>query len=619
MSKTKPCMQYRSAHVLPLIWRNAHALSVSGLLVLMAACSPDRVPPTEPSKTFVIQPSSALDDSRQLVALAVQGVVRRGEQDKMLQLEAQLPGFGGFFIDSTGQVVVYMKPHFRTPAGRVRAVLQGAYASRPERKVREVMSSAGRARIVDGEYTLSELIAVENRIARSRVPIPGLAGVGTSLVRNRVKVGFVDAAALTRGLPIIKSIGVPLEALLPEVWGEVQPSATWYSRIRPTRAGISIYVANRTTSGQFVGHGSHGFNVLAANGVSYSMLVSHVANNHRGINGVTGDTLFQPFISDADPTLGGPTGRVSINPPWGDAFCGANPATGTDFDFCTSSDVALATFVGTASGERKVGTSKYEGLNGASGTMEISGWHEIQGVVPPEFVEQNCCGVHKSGFQTGTTTGEIDIPYAHVYARIQWGPTLGSYRWILYEGVTRVAHAGWGQGDSGGPVFARRVRSDPYYALGIQVAGTTGGPVGNNAVVCDTGTACAFYFSRWSNIEAAIGLGTLNPATDASSPPPPPPPGGGTFPVSIDGPTEIQPGATCTWYAFASGGTPPYSYQWSNNYTPVGNDYYYSGSKETGSGGTTFRVRVAVVDAANAQGEHEITVSENQSAQVCIM
>ena len=594
--------------------RFVRATAVSILVVGLVACSPERVTSTTRS---VPAPNSALDDAPRLVALAVQGVGRRPEQDRMLQLEARLPGFGGFYIDGDGQVVAIMKTHSGTPAARVRAVLHGAYASRPEAQVREAMSRAGTARIVEGSYSLSELVAIENRILRSRVPIPGITGLGVSILRNRVKVGFADANTLAQALPVIQSIGVPLDGILPEVWGEVQPIATWNSRVRPTRAGLRLHVANATASGQFVGQGSHGYNVLAANGLSYSMIASHVANNHRGINGVTGDTIFQPWRAEFDPSLGGPTARVVINPPWQDMFCGPNPSTGTNFDFCTSTDVALATFIGGATGERRVGISTYEGANGAAGTPEIQGWHTVQGVAIPEFVQVNCCGVHKSGFTTGTTTGEIDVLNASVFARIQWGPTLQSYRWILYENLVRVAHAGWGFGDSGGPVFARKVRSDPFYALGIIVTATPAPP---NATewTCDRGTECAFYFSRWSNIETAIGIGTLNPATSGSPPPPPPPPGS-PFPVSIDGPAQIPPGATCTWYAVTAGGTGPYTYQWTINSSPVGgNDYFFTGSKPVGSGGTSFVLKVVVTDSGNGQGQHEITVTEDSSAQGCM-
>lgn len=95
------------------------------------------------------------------------------------------------------------------------------------------------------------------------------------------------------------------------------------------------------------------------------------------------------------------------------------------------------------------------------------------------------------------------------------------------------------------------------------------------------------------------------------------PPPSGTLSVSIDGPTQIQPGGTCTWYALSNAGSAPFSYQWTNNGVHVGSEYYYTGSKLVGTGGSSFNLRVVVTDAAGAAGERDITVYESSSAQVC--
>ncbi len=96
-------------------------------------------------------------------------------------------------------------------------------------------------------------------------------------------------------------------------------------------------------------------------------------------------------------------------------------------------------------------------------------------------------------------------------------------------------------------------------------------------------------------------------------------PPGPSFPVSVNGPTQIQPGATCTWDAGVGGGTPPYSYQWTNDGMAVGNEYSYTGSKNAGNTGSSFRVRLRVTDATSATGEHEITVYEQSGSPICLM
>lgn len=71
--------------------------------------------------------------------------------------------------------------------------------------------------------------------------------------------------------------------------------------------------------------------------------------------------------------------------------------------------------------------------------------------------------------------------------------------------------------------------------------------------------------------------------------------------VFIDGPWETLT-VRCTWTAFVSGGTPPYTYQWSYEFmTSAGADnlQYWSGTKD---GGVHGYLRVDVYDAL---GQHD--------------
>jgi len=105
-----------------------------------------------------------------------------------------------------------------------------------------------------------------------------------------------------------------------------------------------------------------------------------------------------------------------------------------------------------------------------------------------------------------------------------------------------------------------------------------------------------------------FGRGLVDAANALGVPPPPPPPPPS---VTISGPTTVRPGDTCTWFANASGGTPPYiTYAW----TPLGAnapEFTYTNS------GQSFTVSVRVTDAAGASGfdSHPVTVSS--SARAC--
>lgn len=520
------------------------------LAAILWACSPDD-PPSAPRLASSSILRSALADAPQVLADAVAGKNVRGEQDEMLRREAELPGFGGFFIDDHDQVVVYMKRSARTPEPLVRKRLADAYASRTEARIREVMPRAANAKILDGDYTLSELIAVENRLSHSPILIPGYVGVGTSLLKNRVVLEFSDSANVAAGLSAAQSIGIPLEVIVPEVWGEVRVTTRWADVVRPLEGGIKLSVLNRTAQPNFGEAGSVGYNVITNNGTVYFLTAGHIPNVLRGSNGVVGDTVFQPGWAPNFPPA---VGTIVSNPAWGAQCGGINPRTGRQYDFCIDADVALGSYINGNSGERKIGTSMYEGQNGApSINDQINGFYPISGVATPEFINTGTLGVHKSGYQTGTTTGQLVLPDAQAVAHSCWGtptcnlndPNQGV--WFALWNVTKVDHAGWGYGDSGGPVFAGD--GAPYYALGIQSAGT--GP--NDGRICTGGTACAFLFARWSLIEQTLGMGTLNPATN------PPPP----FTVTVSGTSRMTAGNSCTFTASASGGTAPYSFTWS--------------------------------------------------------
>ncbi len=87
-------------------------------------------------------------------------------------------------------------------------------------------------------------------------------------------------------------------------------------------------------------------------------------------------------------------------------------------------------------------------------------------------------------------------------------------------------------------------------------------------------------------------------------PTPPPPP----LSVSISGPTNVKPGAYCTWYANVSGGQAPYQYQWSGKLS--GTNYEISGSLSQSG---WLYLDVESNDDQNSGDEVYITVSSSGS------
>jgi hypothetical protein len=156
-----------------------------------------------------------------VIAKALTGVYVRGEQDIMLRMESKLPGFGGWFL-AGDTFNVYLKEPAATSPEEVRRILYDTYSSRPEPYVRRLIALGPRVKLIPGRYSLSELIAIENLVSQPPKRIPGWTGAGTSLLHNRVIVGFTDSASVCPGAAAMASMGVPLDAIELQVWGIIR-------------------------------------------------------------------------------------------------------------------------------------------------------------------------------------------------------------------------------------------------------------------------------------------------------------------------------------------------------------------------------------------------------------
>lgn len=106
-----------------------------------------------------------------------------------------------------------------------------------------------------------------------------------------------------------------------------------------------------------------------------------------------------------------------------------------------------------------------------------------------------------------------------------------------------------------------------------------------------------------------FGAGKLN-AYRTLAPPIPP------LSVTISGRTVVRSGATCTWLANASGGTPPYSYSWKVDNVPVGTN---DSALEYQNAGSPFTISVVVSDGASLTASDTHPVSISSSSQACLL
>ncbi|HEX2080669.1 MAG TPA: hypothetical protein VHG08_23395 [Longimicrobium sp.] len=88
-----------------------------------------------------------------------------------------------------------------------------------------------------------------------------------------------------------------------------------------------------------------------------------------------------------------------------------------------------------------------------------------------------------------------------------------------------------------------------------------------------------------------------------------------TLTVSItSGPSTIQPNKTCEWLAAASGGTAPYTWDWSGGTTIYEDEGYYLARSSS-----SFYVTVQVTDAAGSTASASRYVGVSSTAPTCIL
>jgi hypothetical protein len=164
-------------------------------------------------------------DARKIVTEAVAGSTEWGGFASWLRVEAEVPGFGGFYFGTHGEVVAYLKRPEDSLIMRA-AMLSEFTAERSW--AQHLRTGAGgpvlrpgfEAKILRVHYSLSELLAIYNKIWRNSRQIPGFTGVG--FVWTYVMVEFRDAASLQKGRESLRRLGIPLSVITTNVSGEIR-------------------------------------------------------------------------------------------------------------------------------------------------------------------------------------------------------------------------------------------------------------------------------------------------------------------------------------------------------------------------------------------------------------
>jgi hypothetical protein len=134
------------------------------------------------------------------------------QDDRLVRVEKRAPGFGGMFVDTDGQLVLYLLDTSQLPAAR--SAVEAVFGA-------DWVPAAG-LRAVQGQYTVSQLAAWTRR-ASAVLQLRGVALVDLDEARNRVTIGVENRSRVKAVEKALASLKVPRAAVVIDVTGAIRP------------------------------------------------------------------------------------------------------------------------------------------------------------------------------------------------------------------------------------------------------------------------------------------------------------------------------------------------------------------------------------------------------------
>ena len=365
------------------------------------------------------------------------------------ELDRQVPGFGGFFLNRDGTPTVYLtRGSSRTPAERV---LAGYLAGRG-------LSTAA-VRVVEGRYRWQQLQHWQAAATLEALVISGAVFVDNDETSNRVRIGVENLGIIGQIRAAVTRVGVPDEAIVVERVEPIVQVATLRDVVdRPVRAGVQINFPGFLCS--------VGFN--ATSGTQKSFITASHCTTTQG--GVEGTPYWQPLQSVAPTQIA----TEVADPAYVRNGPGCPPGR-----LCRYSDAARAAYIDGAN--QALGLiAQTSGAN--NGSLTITGSFTITSDDCSTLGGCLAVGttVNKIGRTTGWTSGAITNTCVNT----------GVSGSRIVQLCQTFVSAGVGGGDSGSDVFQIAGGS------AVKLAGVLWG--GNSA-----GTQ--FVFSPFGNVTRELG------------------------------------------------------------------------------------------------------------------
>ena len=398
------------------------------------------------------QPNPTSPDPRD-VAVSAQRSPQGGGLPSTEQLDRQVPGFGGFFLDASGEPTIYLaRGVSRAPAEHALSAYMAARGL-----------SAAALHVREARYGWQQLQRWQDAATNGAFSVNGTVYVDNDETTNRVRIGVENIGTAGQVRAAAARLGVPVDAVIVDQVAPIVQVASLQNVVdRPVRAGVQINFPGFLCS--------VGFN--ATSGGQKSFITASHCTTRQG--GVENTPYYQPLQS-VDGTV---IAREVADPAY---TRGAGCPGGRT---CRYSDASRAAYVNGANQALGV-IARTSGAN--NGSLEIVGSFAI---TSDDCTTLGGClivgnTVNKVGRTTGWTSGAITNTCVNT----------GVQGTRIVQLCQTFVSAGVGGGDSGSDVF--QITSSPNVKLaGVLWGGSSSGN--------------QFVYSPFANVVKELGALTTH-------------------------------------------------------------------------------------------------------------
>lgn len=225
-------------------------LLAAGLVVVAASCR-DSSTPAEPDAGLLASRGQAAQSA---------------DLPSTDELDRQVPGFGGFYLDASGTPTIYLT--------------RGSARANAERALAGYLNARGLGvaalRVQEARYGWQQLERWQASATMVAFDGPGVVFVDNDETSNRVRIGVEDLSGMGRVRAALAQSGLPDDAVIIERAEPIVMVASLQTVVdRPVRAGVQINFPGFLCS--------VGFNATTLGGQKSFVTASHCTNTQGGV------------------------------------------------------------------------------------------------------------------------------------------------------------------------------------------------------------------------------------------------------------------------------------------------------------------------------------------------